>query len=165
MMMRKTNNSFFKIASESSHNFFLCHYRLVLIVGTIFYYYLAEDGIGPPRWPVENSTRTWKQHNDLLLRHAKIVKLDLCCIHQRLPTTTIFVVNDFLVDCCSHASFTSSSMHVVVYSGGHCGVFVLSSCGTARIQSPPGTECLPKMGYVDSYFHCRPHRQHTSIET
>ena len=50
--MRKTNNGFLKI-DESSHNFFLCYYRLVLTVGAIIYYDLAEDGIGPPRWPVE----------------------------------------------------------------------------------------------------------------
>ena len=50
--MRKTNNGFLKIA-KSSHNFFLYHYRLVLTVGAIFYYDLAEDGIEPPWWPVE----------------------------------------------------------------------------------------------------------------
>jgi hypothetical protein len=32
-------------------------------------------------------------------------------------------------------------------------VFVMSSCGTAIIQSPPGTECLPEMAYADLYFH------------
>jgi hypothetical protein len=31
----------------------------------------------------------------------------------------------------------------------HCIVFVLSSYGMARIQSTPGTECLPKMVYAD----------------
>jgi hypothetical protein len=50
--MRKTNNGFLKI-DESSHNFFLCYYRLVLTVGAIIYYDLAEDGIGPPWWRVE----------------------------------------------------------------------------------------------------------------
>ena len=50
--MRKTNNGFLKIA-QSSHNFFLYNYRLVLTVGAIIYYDLAADGIGPPRWPVK----------------------------------------------------------------------------------------------------------------
>ena len=50
--MRKTNNGFLKI-DESSHNFFLCYYRLVLTVGAIIYYDLAEDGIGPHRSAVD----------------------------------------------------------------------------------------------------------------
>jgi hypothetical protein len=88
-MMRKTNNGFLKIA-ESSHNFFLYHYRLVVTVDAIFFYDLAEVGIGPPRWPAT----TWKQHHDSPLRHEKIMKFDLCCIY-RLPTTTMFIVIDF----------------------------------------------------------------------
>jgi hypothetical protein len=59
----------------------------------------------------------------------------------------MFIVIDFLVYCCSVALFIWSSMHV--FGSGGCVVFILLSCGMARIQSTPGTESLPPMVYVD----------------